>query len=377
MPDGTERYGEKETELAHDIMDEKRFVSYKQIAWHGLGTVFTERITASAAARLAGLDFPIELVPVIVPSRWGEVPSNAAAIVRGPTDTDDQPVVFGMATTSYQIVSNLELAEMLDPLTEAYPVETAGALGNGETVFYCLDAGEFQVAGEEMRGFFLLTDTRDGASGLDMCYTPVRVRCRNTLRAGLSAARVSARLTHASNLRDDLALRLKIMAEMKTTQERMAAMMGQMAMSRLVTAQVEAILEYAYPTPRKPGRVQLLEQLADDDPTMLATISPVSSGRFVSASDRYEWLLSRTRQYRLDAALNYQRFNDEQPSLADTPWALYNAVVECEDRRKGSTNPKAAPAGQSALFGDRARVKIRAWEACHTAASDALVIASN
>ena len=52
-------------------------------------------------------------------------------------------------------------------------------------------------------------------------------------------------------------------------------------------------------------------------------------------------------------------FNDEQPRLANTPWALWQAIVEVEDYRKGWANNAS-----SVLFGERAGIKAKAFDAC-------------
>lgn len=369
-----------ENELAHDIMDEKRFVSYKQIAWHTLGTVIEERVTATEALEIAGLDFPIDLVPVSIESAWGAVETNAAAIVRGPTDEDPNPAFFGMATDKYEIISNRQLAAMLDPLTEVYPVETAGALGKGETIFFCLDAGAFEIrGGEQMHAFFCLRDVRTGNHGLDMVYTPVRWVCRNTMQLGMQEALVHAKLSHTSNLRDDLDLRLQVMAAMQTTQDRVAAMMGEMTMARLVNEQIKTILDHTYPDPPKPQKLRFLEAVANEDEERMRALTMASqtSGRFANAQERWAWQKERLATFRLEAVLRYQQFNDETPAVAGTAWALYQSVLENEQYRVGSTSPKAQPAAYGLLFGDRGKTVARAWEACLLATHDNLVMASN
>ena len=92
---------------------------------------------------------------------------------------------------------------MLDPLSERYPVETAGAIGQGEKIFITLDAGGAEIAGEDHNLFYLITDHRDGSGALSMAFTPVRVVCQNTLSLGLSEAKVSVNLQHRKNIVDD------------------------------------------------------------------------------------------------------------------------------------------------------------------------------
>jgi hypothetical protein len=58
------------------------------------------------------------------------------------------------------------------------------------------------------------------------------------------------------------------------------------------------------------------------------------------------------------------KFNDEQPEVAETGWAVYNAIVENEDFRDG---PESL--FKSALWGTRARTKNRAFEMAYKASA--------
>ena len=54
-------------------------------------------------------------------------------------------------------------------------------------------------------------------------------------------------------------------------------------------------------------------------------------------------------------------FNQQFGHFANTPWAVYNSVVEAEDYRRGHNGNNDAPASSTALFGDRAKTKARAF----------------
>ena len=64
---------------------------------------------------------------------------------------------------------------------------------------------------------------------------------------------------------------------------------------------------------------------------------------------------ARVETLRSEAFDLYAKFNDEQPQVARTGWAVINAVIENEDFRDG-------PEGmfESALWGNRAKTKARA-----------------
>ena len=73
---------------------------------------------------------------------------------------------------------------------------------------------------------------------------------------------------------------------------------------------------------------------------------------------REEWerRQARVERIRETAKEQYTRFNDEFTSLARTPWAVWQAVVETEDYRRGHKD------SASAIYGQRAESKGRAFK---------------
>ena len=54
--------------MAHELESDKSFASFREPAWHGLGTVFTEEVSTREMLELANLqDWNVRLEPVEVP----------------------------------------------------------------------------------------------------------------------------------------------------------------------------------------------------------------------------------------------------------------------------------------------------------------------
>lgn len=336
-----------------------RFLGRREPGWHNLGTVFTEPLTAVEAATQSGVD------QIVVEKRELSVDLGGVwtsfgrhAIVRLPTPDDNQYRVFGECAPDYGIVQHGDLARHLDKLTQKWPVETMGALGHGETVFMTLDAGQHEVQGDPIRSYFLLADTKDGKSGIRLLFTPVRVVCQNTLISGEASAVATASLRHTADVEEELAWRLDLVKELQDISEKVLHHFELMATIALEEGAAEKIIAKAYPYPRKPAKVKLAEDLTPEQAAQV--------GGMLDRVDRAEreWVNATQRQdERRDAALElYERFNDEidQRHLARTPWAAYNAVVECEDFREEVGKEDA---DYSLLFGLRARSKHRAYNA--------------
>ena len=72
--------------------------------------------------------------------------------------------------------------------------------------------------------------------------------------------------------------------------------------------------------------------------------------------EEYDKRVERVEKIRAGALERFHVFNDEYPRLANTPWAMWQAVVETEDYRRGHAD------SATALFGQRANTKARAFK---------------
>ena len=186
--------------MAHNLYDE-RFVT-RRPAWHKLGKVFGEdaKLTATQAMEMADMMFGVEKHPQIVRLEDGtELETGSYAVVREPTSTDNKHEVLATVGKEWTPIQARDLGRMIAPKSESFPVESAGALGKGEKIFLSLDASESKIAGEDHHLYWLVTDARDGTSGLTIAFTPVRVVCQNTLITGLRSC-----LLYTSDAADDL-----------------------------------------------------------------------------------------------------------------------------------------------------------------------------
>jgi hypothetical protein len=119
-------------------------------AWHGLGAVFAqdERMTASQAVHRARIDDPLRLEPLTVRVGDTVVDTGRLAVTRS---ASSPPRVLGVVPRTYRVLQARVLGRMLDPLSRVWPVETAGALGDGRVIFLTLAAGQAEVGGDESR----------------------------------------------------------------------------------------------------------------------------------------------------------------------------------------------------------------------------------
>jgi len=334
-----------------------RFLGRRTPAWHRIGQVFEEPMSMSQAIRKAGIDFHIAKHPVVVQIDKGEtidlVPTNNFAVVREPVKDDDEYRVLSIVGKEWTPIQAVDLGRMLDPVTEKYPVETIGAIGYGEKIFMTLDAGDSKICGEDHKLYFLVTDHRDGMGALQIAFTPVRVVCQNTLTAGLANAKISVRLTHTRRIESDTEWYIGLFNQMSSAKDEAIAVMNTLNTTTIEDTDVERVLKSAYPDASQPRRLSLSKDItADDVPT---GVWMKLLGDKKELQEEYEKRVERIELIRNGARERYTAFNDEFSNLARTPWAIWQAIVETEDYRKGHAN------SATALFGSRADAKARAF----------------
>jgi phage/plasmid-like protein (TIGR03299 family) len=199
--------------MAHQInFDEKTgtysFASYGQTAWHGLGQVVENAMTAEEAIKLANLDYHVAKSPILVGDTGLEIPEKFA------TYRADTKEPLGVVGKNYEIVQNTEAFGFFDSIIDKGEAifETAGVLGVGEKIFVTAKLPEdFLVAGEPCHKYILLTNSHDGSSSIICGFTAIRVVCNNTLQASLKGMQNKVSIRHKGNAREKLSEAYKVL----------------------------------------------------------------------------------------------------------------------------------------------------------------------
>ncbi len=335
----------------------ERFIARRDAAWHNLGTVFpeNEQIDVTAAFERAKAMFTIEKFPCWIKAFGKSIKTDKTAVVREPLEDDPHLRILGYVSNTYQIIQNAEIAKMLNPLAEEWPVETVGVLGQGETIFVTLYAGDAEVRGDYIKQYFLVSDTKGGGRALHIAVTPVRVVCQNTLISGLAAASIDAAVYHRPGAHQQTQFRIDLVASMRKARLETLKTFERMSLSRLVKDQIEEVLLAAYPEPKTTSAVRLYNALTPDDLGKEAFQEEFQ--RLAKSKDRLDYHVERMANIRDLARKCHDKLCDEFPPIANTAWSIYNAVVECEDYRKGEESLY-----ESAIFGQRAQTKARAFK---------------
>ncbi len=125
--------------MAHDLEEQNgktSFASFREPAWHGLGTVFTEEKTTSEmleAANLNGWNVRLEDMPI--PSHLTSDKEYQYVVRTNPT-TKTQTDVLGVVGERYHVLQNEDLFSFGDNILDGGGRwETAGSIKGGRVVF--------------------------------------------------------------------------------------------------------------------------------------------------------------------------------------------------------------------------------------------------
>ena len=328
----------------------ERFYGTRKPAWHGLGQVFKVALKPSVAVVKIGMDYTVDKYPLVAIVGKKQVKTDRIAIMRSPTKDDPMFHTFGYAGGRYEIVQNVELARIMDPLAAVWPLETMGAIEDGKTVFMTFNTGGADIEGDPIEGYFMLVDRKDGGTAAKLVYTPVRVVCKNTLVSGLKQATVSVNIQHIIGAGVELEARVNLIAKARAAIDETTVIFRQLAMTKITQKVAESTIEKVYPLPQTPNDAALIDYSQEDLGDLLFKGVKESMYNF-----NYYTEVAQKRQ--AGALELYAKLNDEYPALGGTAWHLYNSVVESADYRDGGATPEA-----SALFGARAREKKQAFQ---------------
>lgn len=208
------QYDVAENKLRHGIdmsVEGGAFASVRNPAWHNLGHVTTEQVTALELLELGGCRYEVfkapvqttvevaisEGSPVTVPVRAVD-PSKVnlcrfVPALKTVKPWERQLQILGQAAPNYKIIQNEELfVDFADALVDvAEPtVSACGALFDGRQAFmsWKLPKG-ILVGGVDASELWMVAHTsHDGSRKATVAIVPLRVVCQNTLRVALGSA---------------------------------------------------------------------------------------------------------------------------------------------------------------------------------------------
>lgn len=184
--------------MAHDIETQNgkaSFASFREPAWHGLGTVFTEEKTTSEMLSLASLDkWNVRLEDLTPPTHLASDKNYQYVLRTNPSD-NTQTDILGIVGERYHVMQNEDLFSFGDNILDGGGRwETAGSLKGGRVVFGALALERETVldpsgVADKIKTYLLINTSHDGSISIQASITPVRVVCANTLNLALGSVK--------------------------------------------------------------------------------------------------------------------------------------------------------------------------------------------
>jgi phage/plasmid-like protein (TIGR03299 family) len=317
--------------MSHEIFN-NRFMSLRQPAWHRLGKVFKNPLTAREAWTEMG-PYKVVKAPIYAQNQVGEgiVPVKNKFAVTGIFDNKglNEQHHYGLVDARYELISPDQLISLWEMATGA-TIETMGVLQHGKRFFMTTELPSFGVKGDEHKMFMSLISPHGSRQSLILLLSPVRVVCWNTAQAAIEAAKVEYRVPHIKGATNKVGRWLKEQFEG-------AAMKSEVmkeALTILTTKTVSA-----------PEVKSYLDELV---PVPVETAAVDNSDARIKAQGT---------QDTITALFGGEAIGAETEAFDGTLYGLYNSVVEYVDyHTKGTT----ATAGWG--FGSGAKLKEKAFD---------------
>lgn len=277
------------------------FASFREPAWHGLGTVFDHEVTsAREMLKLANLDnWNVRLEDIELPENYTSSKLNFLVVRDHPINGN--PDVLSVVGERYQTLQNEDLFAFGDYLLDGARWETAGSLKNGRVVFGSLALERETVldpngVSDVVKTYLLVNTSHDGSVAVAASITPVRVVCANTLNVALKGTKQSFKMRHTSTLDGRIASAREALGLANSYMDEFDKMAKELFEKEITKATFDKIVATAYPMPDKDkkgafkkweNKIDLLEELYVADTNKM--INKTAWGAYNTLTERLDW----------------------------------------------------------------------------------------
>lgn len=313
-------------------------------AWHNLGIVITDELTAVEAAERFGMVQPIEqdgLAVIGAEARAALARAKQAAAagnaesavihflhfqsellpvethVANVKRTADASDILGIVGNSYAVCQNRELAEFTDAMAQTGKVviESCGSIMGGKRVWFLARSDAFTIGSKDtVVPYVLVCNSHDGTQSIKVVPTSIRVVCKNTYNFvvpevdGIRPDTAAISIRHSGKISDKLQQARKALEYYGSIVQRNQDMFEALAEKQVSRNQGIELFAGAYASE---WAVATQEELDSDD----ARIARTATNRFVRMQKA--------------KALFLQRYDDEVVEVGgrDSLWAYANAAT--------------------------------------------------
>jgi phage/plasmid-like protein (TIGR03299 family) len=281
---------------------EQAFASFREPAWHGLGTVFTEEKSTREMLEAAYLhDWNVRLEAVPYPADYNVISPNYMVLRDNPFDQGID--VLATVGERYHVLQNEELFDFGDALLDGGRWETAGSIKDGRVVFGSLALERETVldpkgVSDVVKSYLLVHTSHDGSTAVQASITPVRVVCQNTLNMALSGTKQSFKIRHTQTVGGKVAAAREALALANTYFDEFEKEAQALIAKEITKAKFDKIVEAVYPRPDKDAKgavkkwenkVDLIEEIYSSDTVNGAGVANTAWGAYNALTERLDW----------------------------------------------------------------------------------------
>jgi phage/plasmid-like protein (TIGR03299 family) len=311
------------------------FASFREPAWHGLGTVFTEEKNTAEMLAAANLNnWDVRLEDLEIPSHLVSDKAYQYVVRTNPTD-NNQTDVLGVVGQRYVPVQNEELFAFGDNILDGGGRwETAGAIRGGRVVFGSLALERETVldpsgVADKVKTYLLINTSHDGSIAIQASITPVRVVCANTLNLALGrrgkGPKQSFKIRHTQTAEGKIAVAREALGLANTYMDAFDKMAHAMIQTEIDAKQFNDIILAAYPKPEKDSRGSLKKW-----ETKIDIINDIYTGEFNGMIAGSAWGAFNALTERLDWYRSSRGANNESMLAAASG---FDAAINAEKNR--------------------------------------------
>jgi phage/plasmid-like protein (TIGR03299 family) len=283
------------------------FASFREPAWHTLGTVFTEEKTTAEMLQAARLDnWNVRLEDVQIPDTFDSDKNYFFVTRTNPVSQAND--ILGVVGERYKILQNEQLFDFGDAiLNHGGRWETAGSIKGGRQVFGSLAYERETVldptgVADVVKTYILVTTSHDGSLAIQAMVTPVRVVCANTLNLALGSKRGKNSVKQSFKVRHTETAEGKVQAARNTLEltnaylDAFGVMANKMIQTEITKTQFDEIILAAYPRPEKDAKgavkkwetkVDMIEEIYQSATTRM--IAGTAWGALNAMTERLDW----------------------------------------------------------------------------------------
>ncbi len=294
--------------MAHELETQNgvaSFASFREPAWHGLGTVFTDEKTTAEMLSAANLNnWNVRLVDVEIPNTLSSDKEYQYVVRTNPTDKS-QTDILGVVGERYHVLQNEDLFSFGDNILDGGGRwETAGSIRGGRVVFGSLALERETVldpsgVADKVKTYLLINTSHDGSIAIQASITPVRVVCANTLNLALGSKKnkikQSFKIRHTQTANGKVQIAREALGLANAYMDSFDLMAKAMIEKEITAQQFNDIVLAAYPKPESEKKIAITKWTNKID-----VINDIYTGEFNGMIANTAWGAFNALTERLD-----------------------------------------------------------------------------